>query len=55
VSQLLAESQHFRMHEELGTGPRFYYLWDRAAKDVAPADDRALATVPAHAVEESLP
>src|SRR5690606_7438734 len=31
VSQLLAENQHFRMHEELGTGPGFYYLWDKAA------------------------
>ena len=30
VSQLLAENQHFRLHEELGTGPRFYYLWDKA-------------------------
>jgi phenylacetyl-CoA:acceptor oxidoreductase subunit 1 len=30
VTQLLAENQHFRMHEELGTGPRFYYLWDKA-------------------------
>jgi len=29
VSQLLAENQFFRMHEELGTGPGFYYLWDR--------------------------
>ena len=29
VSQLLAENQHFRMHEELGTGPNFHYLWDR--------------------------
>lgn len=29
VSTLLAENQHFRMHEELGTGPGFYYLWDR--------------------------
>ena len=29
VAQLLAENQHFRMHEELGTGPGFYYLWDR--------------------------
>jgi phenylacetyl-CoA:acceptor oxidoreductase subunit 1 len=28
VSQLLAENQTFRMHEELGTGPGFYYLWD---------------------------
>ena len=30
ISGLLAENQHFRMHEELGTGPRFYYLWDKA-------------------------
>jgi phenylacetyl-CoA:acceptor oxidoreductase subunit 1 len=29
VSQLLAENQHSRMHEELGTGPGFFYLWDR--------------------------
>ena len=29
ISGLLAENQHFRMHEELGTGPRLYYLWDR--------------------------
>jgi phenylacetyl-CoA:acceptor oxidoreductase subunit 1 len=29
VSQLLAKNQHFRMHEELGTGPGFFYLWDR--------------------------
>ena len=29
VSQLLAENQFFRMHEELGTEPGFYYLWDK--------------------------
>ena len=29
VSLLLAENQHFRMHEELGTGPGFFYLWDK--------------------------
>ena len=29
VSQLLAKNQSFRMHEELGTGPGFYYLWDK--------------------------
>ena len=29
VSTLLATHQHFRMHEELGTGPGFHYLWDR--------------------------
>ena len=31
VSRLLAENQHFRMHEEVGTGPGMYYLWDREA------------------------
>ncbi|MCA0239574.1 MAG: 4Fe-4S dicluster domain-containing protein [Proteobacteria bacterium] len=30
VAQLLAENRWFRMHEELGTGPGFYYLWDQA-------------------------
>lgn len=35
VSQLLAENRHFRMHEELGTGPGFFYLWDGAE---APAE-----------------
>ena len=29
VSKLLAQNQHFRMHEELGTGPGFHYIWDR--------------------------
>ncbi|MCL4744635.1 MAG: 4Fe-4S dicluster domain-containing protein [Burkholderiaceae bacterium] len=28
VSRLLEENRNFRMHEELGTGPGFYYLWD---------------------------
>ena len=27
VSHLVAGTAHFRMHEELGTGPRMYYLW----------------------------
>ena len=34
VSQVLAQNRHFRMHEELGTGPGFYYLWDKA--EIAP-------------------
>lgn len=29
VSRLLEQNRNFRMHEELGTGPGFYYLWDR--------------------------
>ncbi len=32
VAQLLARNANFRMHEELGTGPGFYYLWDRNAE-----------------------
>ncbi len=32
VSQLLAENQHFRMHEDLGTSPNFFYLWDKEPK-----------------------
>jgi len=28
VSKLLHENRSFRMHEELGTGPNFHYLWD---------------------------
>ena len=36
VSQLLAENQHFRMHEELDTGPGFYYLWDKKQEEAAP-------------------
>jgi phenylacetyl-CoA:acceptor oxidoreductase subunit 1 len=30
VSQLLQHTRHFRMHEELGTNPGFYYLWDKS-------------------------
>ena len=29
VSQLLARNEHFRINEEAGTGPGFFYLWDR--------------------------
>ena len=30
ISELLAENQSFRMHENLQTGPNIYYLWDKA-------------------------
>ncbi len=36
VSQLLAQHAHFRMHEELKTGPGFYYVWDRNAQGAQP-------------------
>ena len=29
VSKLLSENTWFQMHEELGTDPGFYYLWDK--------------------------
>ncbi|CAA7616999.1 Phenylacetyl-CoA:acceptor oxidoreductase [Candidatus Terasakiella magnetica] len=31
VSRLIAENKWFRMHEDEGTGPGFYYLWDGEA------------------------
>lgn len=40
VSRLLAENEHFRMHEELGTGPGFFYLWDKACKEGLAQDAR---------------
>ena len=30
ISALLADTQHFRMHEELGTDPSVYHIWDGA-------------------------
>ena len=38
VSRLLEQNRNFRMHEELGTGPGFYYLWDGAAPPDAPEE-----------------
>ncbi len=31
VSKLLDENSHFKMHEDVGTGPGISYLWDRSA------------------------
>jgi phenylacetyl-CoA:acceptor oxidoreductase subunit 1 len=41
VSQLLREQRHFRMHEEVGTDPSFYYAYGRANEMPAPANDPA--------------
>jgi phenylacetyl-CoA:acceptor oxidoreductase subunit 1 len=43
VSQLLAENQHFRMHESLGTGPGIFYLWDRKRADAGIAAEEEAA------------
>jgi phenylacetyl-CoA:acceptor oxidoreductase subunit 1 len=40
VSRLLAEQKHFRMHEELGTAPNFFYLYGKADEQNGRADDR---------------
>ncbi len=42
VSRLLREQRHFRMHEELGTQPGFYYLHGKADG----ADGPAIASAP---------
>ena len=39
VSRLLAENRHFRMHEDLGTGPGFYYLWAKVGDEAAAGED----------------
>jgi phenylacetyl-CoA:acceptor oxidoreductase subunit 1 len=36
VSRLLAETQHFRMHEELGTNPSVHYVWDKKENAAEP-------------------
>ena len=39
VSRLMVENRHFRMHDQLGTGPHITYLWARAnGTDAAAAE-----------------
>jgi phenylacetyl-CoA:acceptor oxidoreductase subunit 1 len=44
VSKAVAENAHFRMHEELRTGPRVYYLYDakRATREDTPIVEEAV-------------
>jgi len=51
VSKLLAENRHFRMHEELGTGPGFFYLWDAGALDPSPPLPPPPGSSPGQALE----
>ncbi len=46
VSKLLDENRHFRMHEDLGTGPGFFYLWDKLRDDDKPIEEAAMITAP---------
>jgi len=34
VSKILAENETFRMHEDIGTEPGFYYIWDKKPEDL---------------------
>ena len=52
VSQLLAENQSFRMHEEIGTGSGFYYLYQGGRGNRKRADqdgEESPATAPSQA------
>ncbi len=46
VSTLLHENRHFRMHEELGTGPRIYYLYEGDSGEYAPIDPAPMVAEP---------
>lgn len=45
VSTLLEQHKHFRMHEELGTGPGFYYLYQHSGSSMV-EDDREEPSAP---------
>jgi len=47
VSTLLRENRHFRMHEDLGTGPGIYYLYDRETACLDEAGPPAMVADPA--------
>ena len=48
VSMLLKQHEHFRMHEEIGTGPGFYYLYQHAGASISGDDceERPVPTAP---------
>jgi phenylacetyl-CoA:acceptor oxidoreductase subunit 1 len=57
VSRLLREQKHFRMHEELGTEPRFYYVHgpadqpDRSGDAAAAVEPSAVGQIRSRGVE----
>lgn len=46
VSRLLAQNKHFRMHEDLGTGPGIHYLWESGAEDAALVETAPMVAEP---------
>jgi len=53
VSTLLRENRHFRMHEDLGTGPGIYYLYDGKIGDNTAVDPAPMVAEPVGMVEVS--
>ncbi len=47
VSKLVAENGSFRMHEDVGTSPRFYYLWENGIKENTPGEPAPMVSNPA--------
>ncbi len=47
VSKLLKENRHFRMHEDLGTGPGIYYLYDGEIGDSSAIEPAPMVAEPA--------
>ena len=54
VSRLLEENKSFRMHAELGTGPGFYYLWDKVDETGQAVDAPVDLVAPAGAGDDRI-
>jgi len=46
VSKLLSSHKHYRMHEDIGTGPGLFYLWDRGENDEAELEPAPMIAEP---------
>ena len=54
VSRLLKENKNFRMHEELGTGPGFHYLWEKVDAEGEAVDAPVDLVAPADASDSGI-
>ena len=46
VSKLLLEHKHYRMHEDVGTGPGLFYLWNHDTSDQTPLESAPMVADP---------
>jgi phenylacetyl-CoA:acceptor oxidoreductase subunit 1 len=46
VSKLVRDNRHFRMHEDLGTGPGIIYLYDKDIGDLSPTEPVTMVADP---------